>query len=307
MSVNCDDEDLETDNAPPQNDFSPLSLLSFADMTLALEAHKLDKDHTYCMNDVEIEITDSERLLNKEKDHNYSYFSKTLQPRGRTAKTVHSITEPRRSSSEENLNRNSNSSDRICSQDFPVSSVSRKSHSLEKMTSKTTELSDFLVKVGIPIPGFSGLVVSSGSEENVLNEKVLGSSWPKETTADSFRKKNTVLKSKIHSNPPSYCDHTYARDQLSSQNSFCKTNNCLKSCSKTPLKTDHTYFDFSERHFCGCDSTNKTDFDSTIRTDFKINADHNYTVSTTNELQDTISSVNTPWIPFRRDHTYSVF
>ncbi|KAJ8297630.1 hypothetical protein KUTeg_024161 [Tegillarca granosa] len=262
MSVNCDDEDLETDNAPSRNDYSPLSLLSFADMTLALEAHKYDKDHTYCMNDVEIEITDSERLLNKEKDHNYSYFSKTLQPRGRTSKIPHSVTEPRRSSSEENLNRNSNSSDRISSQDFPVTSVSRKSHSLEKMSSKTTELSDFLVQVGIPIPGFSGLVVSSGSEENILNEKVLGSSWPKETTADSFRKKNTVLKSKMHLNPPSYCDHTYARDQLSIQN---------------------------KRNFCGCDSTNKTDFDSSIRTDFKINADHNYTVTTS---EDTISSVS---------------
>lgn len=288
----------------------PLSTITLVDMALALE-HPIasEKDHTYAVakkstKGKQVSQTDNVCLLQKEKDHNYSFSSKTSALRHKpNARNLQN--EPTRSSSEENLSHvpSSASSSRSAHHRTAVDDTSltttRKSYYFEKR-SQFHAKDDHTYPCSFDWKRRNNTVAVSGaveipwtrSEPMAMDDSYLGShSWPKENMFAPFR---IVDETFYNTLPPNYkYDHTYAQGKDETPQE--KMNICDDSEWHTPAREIKTT---ASKHVL---ITSKSD--------------HNYNkgpcdMATTKNLSGSAGHIRAPKLMLKNnriDHNYSGF
>ncbi|XP_060080874.1 uncharacterized protein LOC132560231 [Ylistrum balloti] len=249
----------------------PLSLLTLVDMALALETQKpSEKDHTYAVAKKHTKTkkfphAENEMLLQKEKDHNYSFCSKSVALRhNHLQKPKPQKTEreyPTRSSSEENLSNatfptlsESSITQRRTAVDDTSLNTSHKCFPFGKNRSPfhTTNDHTYPLCVALDSRKHHGKGTMSDAmeiqgvkgEPMAMDDSYLGShSWPKENMFPPFRGRDNNLS---HTLPLNYkYDHTYAQGKNSDDEkmSICDDSECQNPAveKSAALKTDHNY------------------------------------------------------------------
>ncbi|OWF39712.1 uncharacterized protein LOC110464697 [Mizuhopecten yessoensis] len=245
-----------------------LSLLTLVDMALALEAPKpSEKDHTYAVakkhtRTKKVSNTDNELLLQKEKDHNYSFISKSVALRhSHLQKPKPQKMEPTRSSSEENLSNitlsnlsESSGAPRRTAVDDTSLNTSHKCFAFGKNRSPFHTPNDHTYpcimdprkrRSNVPISDAVEIRGVKG-EPMAMDDSYLGShSWPKGNLFSPFRDRDGNLSHTLPLNYKYMYDHTYAQGKTNDDEkmSICDDSECQNPVPEKPvaLKTDHNY------------------------------------------------------------------